>query len=134
MSNGEGPGKNTRLMGIKDAFWWLPFGTVPETSPAELQKQLNSPRPPQLIDVRTRMEWKESHIHGAPSVPINELKSRLDSLGLDPKRPVVAICRSAHRSIPAVRILKGKGYSNASQLTGGMLAWWDAKLPTDKSN
>jgi len=119
-------------MGIKDAFWWLPFGNVPEISPADLERQLKSPRPPQLIDVRTGMEWKQSRIAGAPNVPVGELKNRLTGLGLDPERPVVAICRSAHRSIPAVRLLRQQGFRQASQLKGGMLAWWDAKLPTDK--
>jgi rhodanese-related sulfurtransferase len=35
---------------------------------------------------------------------------------------VVAICLTAHRSIPAVRLLRARGFE-AAQLAGGMLAW-----------
>ena len=38
-------------------------------------------------------------------------------------RPVVAICLSAHRSIPAARLLRAHGFPDAAQLAGGMLAW-----------
>jgi hypothetical protein len=44
------------------------------------------------------------------------------TLGLDPSRPVVAICLTAHRSIPAVRLLRNRGF-DAAQLAGGMRAW-----------
>jgi len=41
---------------------------------------------------------------------------------------VVAICLTAHRSIPAVRLLASEGFE-ATQLKGGMLAWRAAGLP-----
>lgn len=115
-----------------DFFWWLPFGKVPEVSPQELDDMLrNGSQKPQIIDVRTGLEWRSSHIPGAVHVPITELGSRIASLQLDGNRPIIAICRSAHRSIPAVRELKEFGFKNACQLKGGMLAWWKAELPTE---
>jgi rhodanese-related sulfurtransferase len=108
--------------------WWLPFGRVPEVDPAALQAALRSKAPPQLVDVRTDAEFRSGHLRGAVSAPISTLPARLASLGLDPARPVVAICLSAHRSIPAVRLLRGRGFE-ASQLAGGMLAWRRAGLP-----
>jgi rhodanese-related sulfurtransferase len=111
--------------------WWLPFGRVPERSPAELVAALSGPRPPQLLDVRTAAEHAAGHIAGAVSAPITGLAGRLDALGLDRSRPVVAICLSAHRSIPAVRLLRAAGH-DAAQLAGGMLAWRAAGLPEVK--
>ncbi len=111
-----------------DLPWWLPFGAVAELSPRALAASLEGPAAPQVLDVRTRAEWSAGHVQGAVSVPITELTGRLPSLGLDPARPVVAICLSAHRSIPAVRALRRAGYQ-ASQLAGGMLAWRRAGLP-----
>jgi rhodanese-related sulfurtransferase len=108
--------------------WWLPFGTVPEVAAATLAARLGSPEAPQLVDVRTRSEFAAGHIAGAVNVPISELRRRLDALGLDAQRPVVAICLSAHRSIPAVRLLHRQGF-DAAQLAGGMLAWRAARLP-----
>jgi len=111
--------------------WWLPFGRVNEIAPATLHQQLADPQcPPQLLDVRTALEWQQGHIAGAVNAPITSLAREIDSLDLDPDRPVVAICLTAHRSIPAVRLLRRRGFRAATQLAGGMRAWRRAKLPT----
>jgi rhodanese-related sulfurtransferase len=111
--------------------WWLPFGAVPGIAPAELLSALSAPRSPQLLDVRTPQEFVAGHVDGAVSAPITSLAGRLTKLGLDPTRPVVAICLTAHRSIPAVRLLRAQGFE-ASQLAGGMLAWRAGGLPERK--
>lgn len=113
-------------------FWWLPFGKVPEVSAQKLDEmRRDAALSPQIIDVRTGPEWRSGHVPGAIHVPITELGSRISSLNLDGKRPIIAICRSAHRSIPAVRMLRKHGFRNACQLQGGMLAWWGAELPVE---
>jgi rhodanese-related sulfurtransferase len=118
---------------VKRRFWWMPFGRVAEISPAELHARLCGPAPPQVVDVRTTLEWRRSHIGGAVHVPITELRKRLPDLSLDAGRPVVAICLTAHRSIPAVRLLQSRGFRDAMQLAGGMTAWWRAGLPTARN-
>lgn len=110
--------------------WWLPFGRVPEIEAQELHARLQDGSAPQIIDVRTELEWNTSRIAGTINVPVTELKARLESLALDKQRPVVAVCRSAHRSIPAVRILREQGF-DVCQLHKGMRAWWGADLPTE---
>lgn len=116
---------------LKTLFWWLPFGQVPEISAAELNQLIVEENPLQIVDVRTGTEWRRSRISGAVSVPIQELKHRLAALQLDPELPIVAICLSAHRSIPAVRLLQAHGYDNAVQLQGGMMAWWNRDYPIE---
>ena len=118
---------------LQKRFWWLPFGHVPEIDADELNARLTNDRPLKIIDVRSGAEWRRSHIPGAVSVPINELKARIASLQLDAQQPIVAICLSAHRSIPAVRLLKAQGYENTVQLKGGMLAWWNRNYPTEQA-
>ena len=103
--------------------WWLPFGAVPEVTGPELERLLDGGSPPQLLDVRTAREFEAGHIPGAQNVPITALPARLPGLALDRSRPVVAICLTAHRSVPAVRLLRRHGL-DARQLAGGMLAWW----------
>lgn len=110
--------------------WWLPFGAVPELSPRALADALAASDPPQLVDVRTAGEYRRGHVRGAISAPVSELRARLGVLGLDRRRKVVAICLTAHRSIPAVRLLRAAGY-DAAQLAGGMLAWRAEGLPQD---
>ncbi|MGD2083288.1 MAG: rhodanese-like domain-containing protein [Chromatiales bacterium] len=116
---------------LKRRLWWVPFGRVPEISAQALEEARGSANPPQILDVRTRTEWRRSRIPGAVNVPVAELRRRLPGLDLDPRRPVVTICLSAHRSIPAVRLLQARGRDDAVQLEGGMLAWWRRDLPVE---
>jgi rhodanese-related sulfurtransferase len=116
---------------MNDRLWWLPFGRVPEIDAIELKRQIDEGPPLQLIDVRTAAEFSTGHVTGAINVPINQFRSALPTLKLDPDRPVIAICATAHRSPPAVRLLKRAGF-DAKQLHSGMLAWNHAKLPVTK--
>jgi rhodanese-related sulfurtransferase len=111
--------------------WWLPFGRVPEISATELNELVKN-EGAQLIDVRTPAEFAAGHVVGARNVPINTFKHKLLTLALDPKRPIVAICATAHRSPPAVRLLHAAGYKKAVQLQNGMLSWYATGLPTHR--
>lgn len=109
---------------------WLPFGGVPEVDPDRLDANRRAGRI-QILDVRTAAEFRHSRIPDARHLPIQHFSSRaLQEAGLDFDRPVVAICLSAHRSIPAVRRLRALGH-DAFQLRGGMRAWWRTGLPTE---
>ncbi len=112
--------------------WWLPFGHASELAPRELLAKLDNGAGIQLLDVREPVEFRQGHISGARNVPIQDLPRTLDRLGLDSKRPIVAICLSGHRSIPAYRLLKRYGYPHVYSLSGGMMAWWRDHLPMEK--
>jgi len=124
----EASGRYEGRMATTTFLSWLPFGAVPEVPAKQLAKALTGPNPPQLLDVRTKSEHRNGHLKGAVNAPISSLARVLPGLKLDKSRPVVAICLSAHRSIPAVRILKDAGF-DAVQLAGGMQSWRAAKLP-----
>ncbi len=75
-----------------------------------------------LVDVRPAEEFEAGHIDGAQSIPLEELKRRLDELPGD--REVVAYCRGpfcayAHE---AVRALRAEGRS-ARRLEEGWPEW-----------
>jgi rhodanese-related sulfurtransferase/DNA-binding HxlR family transcriptional regulator len=82
-----------------------------------------------LVDVRPAEEFEAGHIHGAQSIPIAELRQRLEELPTD--REVVAYCRGpfcayAHE---AVRTLRGQGRA-ARRLEDGWPEWRLAKEET----
>lgn len=108
----------------------LPFASLFKKVPAITAKELHAQLPQvQLVDVRTHTEFGHSHIVGAMNLPITRFtEPRVAELNLDPARPVVVICLSAHRSIPATRKLVKMGF-DAKQLQAGMKAWWAADLP-----
>jgi rhodanese-related sulfurtransferase/predicted transcriptional regulator len=75
-----------------------------------------------LVDVRPEEEFEAGHIEGARSIPIEELRRRVDELPGD--REVVAYCRGpfcayAHE---AVRVLRAEG-RNARRLEEGWPEW-----------
>ncbi|WP_144821607.1 rhodanese-like domain-containing protein [Marinobacter piscensis] len=53
-------------------FDWLPFGRVSEISPEALNEQLESV---QVVDVRTLVEFQQSHIQGAINLPITQFST-----------------------------------------------------------
>lgn len=114
---------------MRNIFWWLPFGRVPEISANDLHRSLSTDPAPQIIDVRSPREWQTNRIHGAVNVPITSFHRGIKAVPLDAERPIVAICLSAHRSIPAVRALRELGFTDVCQLQGGMQEWWKAGLP-----
>jgi len=77
----------------------------------------------------THLEQSVLHaiLDGAHPV-LEVLREQLPGLGLAAGTAVVAICLSAHRSPPAVRLLQAAGFE-ARQLEGGMVAWSSAGLP-----
>ena len=70
----------------------------------------------QLLDVRTVGEYKRAHINGFKSIPVDELRSRLNEL--DTNKPLYVICQSGVRSYIACRILTQHGF-NCYNLSGG---------------
>lgn len=99
----------------------MPFGSVNVT---QVYAALGGD--PLVLDVRERDEWESAHIAGAVHVPLGTLTSKLDRIPAD--RPVVAVCRSGMRSAKAASILAAAG-RDASNMSGGMLAWMAHGLP-----
>ena len=100
-------------------LWWSPLGHVPEISAEELHDRLAHGANIQLLDVRTRREFAHGHIAGAVNVPIQSFRAELSYLDLDGSKPVVTICKTAHRSPAATRVLRAQGFE-AVQLAKGM--------------
>ena len=86
----------------------------------------------QLLDVRTRREFAHGHIAGAVNVPIQSLRGELPHLALHRSEPVVAICKTAHRSPAATRVLRAQGF-DAVQLAKGIDDWRRQELPVQKA-
>ena len=81
----------------------------------------------QMVDVREPSEWAEARVPGSIHIPLGDLARRAGEL--DAERPVVAICRSGSRSKTAVQILQRAGFTDASSMAGGVVAWGRAGKP-----
>jgi NADPH-dependent 2,4-dienoyl-CoA reductase/sulfur reductase-like enzyme/rhodanese-related sulfurtransferase len=74
-----------------------------------------------ILDVRSRSEYAEGHLHGAVNIPHLELRERLRELAaVVSGRPVSVYCASGVRSYLATRVLLSQGF-DARNLSGGWL-------------
>ncbi len=93
----------------------------PEVTPSELNAELNSPKPPLLLDVREADELEISALPNIVHIPMNELPQRLDEL--DREADIVVICRTGNRSGKVTAFLLGQGFARVRNLTAGMNGW-----------
>lgn len=101
---------------------------VTQISVADLKQKLAAKEPLQLIDVRSAEEYQhDGHIAGAKLIPLPALAQRLGELARD--TPVVLICRSGNRSQAAADMLAGQGFTQLTNVQGGMSAWRMAGYP-----
>jgi rhodanese-related sulfurtransferase len=75
-----------------------------------------------VLDVRPVEEYRAGHVPGALSIPVGELKARLDELPR--KREVVAYCRGPYcvMAVDAVTLLRKKGFK-AQRMEQGIADW-----------
>ena len=81
-----------------------------------------------MLDVRPREEFEAGHIPGAVSIPLDELRERLDELPRGAE--VVAYCRGPYCVLApqAVELLAERGIP-ARRLDEGLPEWRLAGLP-----
>ena len=86
-----------------------------------------------ILDVRTPEEYKENTIDGTENLPLEDLRDRLKEL--DPNQPTLVFCKVGLRGYLASNILRGNGFKEVYNLTGGITiynsaskAWIDNKM------
>ena len=114
-----------RLFELQDAVRQL-SATSNEWHGANREELLRKAREGEVvvIDVRPANEYEQAHLPFARSLPLAELRTRLDELPKD--KPIVAYCRGPYclMSVDAVRLLQEKGFT-ALQLREGVNEWAD---------
>jgi rhodanese-related sulfurtransferase len=97
-------------------------------SASNLNTELVGGATPTMIDVRSADDFTAGHIEGSVNFPINAL---LADLTLLPAKdaPVVVLCASGHRGALGMMALRMMGWTDVSNLGGGIGAWTAAELP-----
>src|SRR5438132_6806136 len=102
---------------------------VPEVSPEQVKATLDKAKPPVVLDVREKEEFRQGYLPGAVSLPRGFLEMRVEETVPDKNAPIVTYCGSGTRSLLAGRILKELGYTNVVSMRGGFSAWKNQGLP-----
>jgi len=76
---------------------------------------------PVLLDVREPWEFQICRIEGSRHLPMGEIPARAGEL--DPEEEVVVICHHGARSLQVALFLEKQGFSDVTNLTGGVDAW-----------
>jgi sulfur-carrier protein adenylyltransferase/sulfurtransferase len=100
---------------------------VPETQPQDVKRRLVAGEDIYILDVREPHEYQICNI-GGNLIPLGDLPKRVHEL--DSSREIVVHCKSGARSAKAVEFLRQAGFSRASNLAGGILAWSDKVDPS----
>lgn len=104
-----------------------------QLSPSALAERLaDQTRPaPVLLDVREPWEVQTVSIAGSTTIPMGQIPARSEEI--DPEAEVVCICHHGARSAQVAMFLEARGFTQVSNLQGGIDAWSrqvDPSLPT----
>ncbi|HZW14056.1 MAG TPA: rhodanese-like domain-containing protein [Noviherbaspirillum sp.] len=86
---------------------------------------------PVLLDVREPWEFQTCHIEGSVPMPMQSVPARMQELEED--APIVCICHHGARSMSVAAFLERNGFTQVTNLTGGVHAWAlqvDNSMPT----
>lgn len=91
-----------------------------EINPSELKSKLDNGVPIILVDVRNPEEHEICNLGGI-LIPLSELPGRLDELSKSDQ--IVVHCKLGGRSAKAVALMMEEGFSDVTNLSGGINAW-----------
>lgn len=90
---------------------------------ADLKQKLDNKENVILVDVREPHEHADFNI-GGTLLPLGKVQTmQIDDIEENKMDEVVMYCRSGMRSMQATMMLTQMGFTNVSNLTGGMNAW-----------
>jgi rhodanese-related sulfurtransferase len=82
-----------------------------------------------ILDVRTPEEFSEVHLEGATLMDFYDADFSDQLATLDPDVPYLIYCRSGNRSGQTVAMMEDLGFTDVSNVDGGIVAWLDDDLP-----
>jgi adenylyltransferase/sulfurtransferase len=95
------------------------FKSMQTITAAELKARLDAPDfDAILIDVREVEEWEVVHIPEAKLMPLQTIPSQAANLPKDAE--IIIHCKAGMRSAKACEYLSALGFSNVTNVTGGM--------------
>lgn len=92
-------------------------------SVSELKNKIDGKENFFLIDVREPSEFEIVQIPGSTLIPKQGFLDGSVLPNLPQNKPIILHCKSGVRSAECLAILKGAGFSDATHVSGGVIAW-----------
>lgn len=82
-----------------------------------------------VVDVRATSEWRSGHVAGSRHIPLGRLVAQM----ADQQRSqsIVLVCESGSRSAIGASLLTAAGFTDVTNLSGGIAAWRKDGLPLE---
>jgi rhodanese-related sulfurtransferase len=103
---------------------------IAQQTPAQIAALLAGDTPPHIIDVREPWEYDIAHVEGSELIPLSTLPARVHAL--DKQRHYALLCHHGMRSEMAANWLAQQGFTQLTNIEGGIDAWShtvDSTLP-----
>jgi len=101
-------------------------GTPPavyhKISPQEAKEMIDANPGAIVLDVRTDGEFQMGHIHGARSLPLDQIDSKASTALPDKNALILVYCQGGTRSKAAANKLVAMGYTRVYDF-GGIISW-----------
>ena len=124
--NGVGTCPHCKMSLVKKST--ITFKTI---EPSSICEYISSHNNVVLLDVRTKDEFEGKAdpefgtLRNAINVPVQELESRINELNKWKKKDIIVYCSHSHRSSVASYLLTQNGFTNITNMSGGMSAMKD---------
>ncbi|MDF0535980.1 rhodanese-like domain-containing protein [Shewanella yunxiaonensis] len=88
----------------------------------------------QVVDVRSKEEFRKGHIVNAVNIPMAEIKNKTNTnLEKYKAKPIILVCNAGMTSVQAGELLVKDGFEQVFSLKGGMGEWQSANMPISKA-
>lgn len=102
---------------------------IKECNVEELKAKLDKKENFVFIDCREQDEWDAGHIEGATLMPLSHFEAVSFPKLTDKNAEIVIQCRSGARSLNLCNYLLHHGFTNLTNVRGGIMAWANAGFP-----
>jgi rhodanese-related sulfurtransferase len=99
---------------------------IKECTAQDLHNKLTNKEKFLLIDCREQDEWNQGHIAEAKLMPLSTFENHGLPLLTDKSAEIVIQCRSGARSLNLCQFLLSHGFTNLTNLRGGIIGWSNA--------
>jgi rhodanese-related sulfurtransferase len=105
--------------------------TIKSINAQELKTKMDKKESLILVDCRELNEWQLGKIPSAIFIPLSDFPEQSEKNLKNKSAQIILQCRSGARSMKAAYFLEEQGFTDLTNLEGGILGWNDEGFDTE---